>query len=157
MRALPDGAAIAIGYTTGAIEIFEPGSGRRTTTAYASEAIRDIAVARDGETIAVAAGDGTVRLGRRRGSWHAATWTSLALQARRVAFTRDGLLTSIGSDGAVWLYAPSLRRWGFVKASAAELSALAFDERDATAFVFDVDGRLVSIDVEALRKQIKSY
>jgi WD40 repeat protein len=154
MLAMPDCATIAIGRVNGTIEMLEPYSGQRVTTANGSEAIRDIAVARNGEVIAVAVGDGTVRLGRRQGNWFASTWTTLALKARRVAFTRDGLLMSIGADGAVWLYAPRLHRWGFVQASAAELTALALDEHDATAFVFDVDGRLMSVDVDAIRKQI---
>jgi WD40 repeat protein len=155
MRPLPDGISIAIGYANGAIDMLDLRSGRRTEVARASEAIGDIAVSRDGEAIALAAGDGTIRLGQRRGdSWFAAAWISLAVDARRVGFTGDGMLLSITGDGAVWLYAPERRSWAYIPTTGAALTELLLDDRGATAFVFAGDGQLISIDLTTTRHSI---
>jgi photosystem II stability/assembly factor-like uncharacterized protein len=123
----------------------------------ASEAIQDIALAPSGDAVAVAANDGTIHLGARRGTtWQAITWTTLAVRARKIAFTPDGLLVAITPDGVVWAYAPRLRAWACIPTTTADLTALVFDDTATTAFVFDVDGQLMSIDLEATRNLLST-
>jgi len=52
----------------------------------------------------------------------------------------------------VWVHAPGLRAWAYIPTSTADLTELVFDQSATTAFVFDVDGQLMSIDLEAIRK-----
>jgi eukaryotic-like serine/threonine-protein kinase len=157
LRVLPDGATVFVGLASGEVHVLDLNTGRLAHPVRAAEAIQDIAVAPNGAAVAVAANDGTIHLGARRGAtWQAITWTTLAVRARKIAFTPDGFLVAITPDGVVWVYAPGLRAWACIPTSAADLTELVFDDAAITAFVFDVDGQLMSIDLEATRKLLRS-
>jgi WD40 repeat protein len=157
MRVLPDGATVLVGLASGEVHVLDLHTGRLAHPVRASEAIQDIAVAPSGDAVAVAANDGTIHLGARRGTtWQAITWTTLAVRARKIAFTPDGLLVAITPDGVVWVYAPRLRAWACIPTSTADLTELVFDDTGTTAFVFDVDGQLMSIDLEATRNLLST-
>ena len=157
MRALPDGATVFVGLASGEVRMLDLNIGRLAHPVRATEAIQDIALAPSGDAVAVAANDGTIHLGARRGTtWQAITWTTLAVRARKIAFTPDGLLVAITPDGVVWAYAPRLRAWACIPTTTADLTALVFDDTATTAFVFDVDGQLMSIDLEATRNLLST-
>ncbi|HZJ62007.1 MAG TPA: WD40 repeat domain-containing protein, partial [Kofleriaceae bacterium] len=157
IAALPDRTSLCIGFSDGTAAIWDARAQSQLPLTHASDAIRDIAVAPDGKMIALASADSEIRVGiRGEGSWTTTTWTTLAANARRIAWTHDGVLVSIGGDGAVWLYSSTRRTWLYLRIGTTALTQIAFDEAETTAFVFDGDGRLMTIDLNESRKRLST-
>jgi hypothetical protein len=153
MALLPDRATLCIGYSDGTSLIWNAQQGA-IPWPHASDAIRDIAATADGKIIAVATADNEIRLGARgEQGWQTTTWTTLTANARRIAWTRDGMLISIGSDG-VWLYSSTRRTWLYLRTGTTELIQLQLDEAETTAFVLDDDGQLMTVDLDESRKRL---
>src|SRR5262249_11191345 len=147
MLALPGGDALCVSDASGDSVFFDTSSWLQTSSLH-TEVIHDIAAAADSRMVALVARDGTVHLGARHNR-REITWTSLAGRARRVAFTRDGLLIAICTDGATWLYSPIRRAWLYLVTGTAQLNQLVLDDAEATAFVFDANGQILAIDLIA--------
>ena len=79
---------------------------------------------------------------------------ALSAHARQVALTGDGLLVSICTDGTVWFYSPSHQEWLCLVTGTVELTQVVFDASETTAFVLDVDGHLMSIDLALVRQSL---
>jgi WD40 repeat protein len=159
MLSLPDRASIFIGYANGDVILVDTKSWRQTLLLHASEAIRDIALTSDGRTIAVAANDDTIHVGAQHGdSWVDAstTWVTLTVRARRIALAPDGLLVAISTDGTVWLYSSTRETWLCVPTGTSDLSLVAISSDGKASTVFDADGRIIWIDLEAARRAINS-
>jgi len=157
LLALPDGVSVCIGRANGEITVLETTSWQQTQLPRARDQIRDLAVTGDGRTLAVVAGDDTIRLGvRNADAWTDAstTWTSLGVRARRLTLTRDGLLVAVCADGTVWIYSAARRTWVCVQVGTHDLTHVVVTGDDATGVVFDADGRTTSIDLVAIRKTL---
>jgi WD40 repeat protein len=155
LLALPDGVSVCIGRANGELIVVETTSWQQTRLPRAGDAIRDLAVTGDGRTIAVATGDDTIRLGVRHGeAWTdaATTWTSLAVRARRLALTHDGLLVAVCTDGTVWIYSAARRTWLCLLVGTSDLTHAIATSDGTTGVVFDADGHIISIDLTAVRK-----
>jgi hypothetical protein len=57
-------------------------------------------------------------------------------------------------DGTVWIYSSVRRTWLCLMTSTTELTQLMFDDTESTALLFDVDGRLISVDLKAARRAL---
>jgi len=159
MRTLPDGISICVGYANGEVVIVDTRSGLQARLLQAADAIQDIVITPDGRAIAVAANDGTVRIGSRRGdSWLAAgaTWVSLSARARRLAITSDGLLVAICTDGSIWLYSVDRGAWLYVPTGTSDLSLVMVASDGKTGVTFDADGRIILMDLQRIRSTISS-
>jgi len=154
MLVLPGDAGLWIAYASGDSEILDTRSWRATALPRAADAIRDIAAAADGRMLAMAVNDNTIHLGVGRTPAEM-TWKRFAARVRRVAFTQDGLLVSICTDGTVWLYSPARRTWVCVPTGTAELTQMVFDDTETTLFMFDVSGHLLSLDLAAARRALE--
>ncbi|MEO7734375.1 MAG: WD40 repeat domain-containing protein, partial [Kofleriaceae bacterium] len=154
-RAIPRSNEIAVGYQDGEVAMIDTLTWRTSALVRASESIRDIVVALDGKTIAIAANDGTIHLGARQGQdWigPGVTWTVLHVAVRRLALTSDGLLVVMCNDGIVWLYATAERRWRCLSTGVTNLVFLAASADGQSAVVIDRDGRVVWLDLRLARK-----
>jgi eukaryotic-like serine/threonine-protein kinase len=148
-------ASLCIGYSDGTSVIWDGRGPGPVAWTRASDAIRDIAVTADGNTIALAIAGNAILLGvRGDAGWPATTWTTLTANAQRIAWTRDGVLVSVGGDGAVWLYSPARRTWLFLRTGTRDLTQILFDDAETTAFVSDFGGRLMTIDLNESRKRL---
>jgi len=157
MRTLPDGISICVGYANGEVVIVDTRSGLQARLLQAADAIQDIVITPDGRAIAVAANDGTVRIGSRRGdSWLAAgaTWVSLSARARRLAITSDGLLVAICTDGIVWLWSSVHRTW-ICLPTGTDPATVALTPDGQTAVILDTEGRILSIDLNTARNLLE--
>ncbi len=157
MLALPDATSVCISYANGDVIVIDTTSWRQILLFHTSAAVRDIALTRDGGTIAVAANDDTVHVGVRHGaSWMDArtTWVTLAVRARRIALTSDGMLIAICSDGAVWLYSPTRRAWLCAPTGTSDLRLISVSDDGKIGAVFDEDGRIIWLDLELARNAV---
>ncbi len=154
MLTFPDAASVGLGYANGDVIVVDTKSWQQTPLLHVSEAVRDIAVTSDGRTIAVAGNDDTIHVGiRDEGTWTGAkiTWVTLAIRARRIALTPDGLLVAICTDGAVRLYSSTRRKWLSVPTGTSDLSLVVVSRDGKMGVIFDADGRIILIDVESAR------
>jgi len=155
LLALPDGVSVCIGRANGELAVVETTSWQQTRLPRAGDAIRDLAVTGDGRTLAVATANDAIRLGVRQGdAWTdtATTWTSLAVRARRLALTHDGLLVAVSTDGTVWVYSAARRTWLCLLVGTSDLTHAVVTGDGTTGVVFDADGHIISIDLAAIRK-----
>jgi serine/threonine protein kinase/WD40 repeat protein len=155
MLSLPDNISVCVGYADGVTAIWDMRSQREIRGMSASAAIRDIAVTADGQMVALAANDNTILLGTQHdGVWASATWMALSARVRQVALTRDGLLISICTDGTVWIYSSRRQKWSCVVTGTEELTQIVLDDAGARAFVLDVDGHLISLDLISVQRSL---
>jgi WD40 repeat protein len=157
MLPLPDRASVCIGYANGDVILIDTKSWQQTLLLHASAAVQDIALTSDGRTIAVAANDDTIHVGTRHGDTWAdenTTWVTLTVRARRIALAPDGLLVAISTDGTVWLYSSTRNTWLCVPTGTSDLSLVAVSSDGKASAVFDADGRIVWIDLDATRSAI---
>jgi hypothetical protein len=63
-------------------------------------------------------------------------------------------VVAICPDGTVWIYSSHRRTWLCLMTSTTELTQLMFDDTESTALLFDVDGRLISVDLKATRRAL---
>jgi WD40 repeat protein len=156
MLKLPDGVSICIGYTNGDVIILDTQSLQQIQLQSSRDAIQDMAVSSDGHTLVYATNDNVIHIGSRRGdSWLSATWTNLAMRAHKIALTHDGLLISLAIDGTAWMYSLRYKTWLCLIVSTADLIQLVLDHEENTAFLFDIDGHVMSIDIKMARGLIE--
>ena len=157
MTPLTDSPWVCVGYSNGDSLLVNAVSGQQISLPHASEGIRDIATTRDGRTIAVAANDYTVQVGvQHSGTWLLATWTILHVHVRKIAFTQDNLLIVLCTDGTVWLYSPRNHTWRCLMTGTTDLAHIVLDNSDNSAYIFDANGRLFSIDIAAARSRLST-
>jgi WD40 repeat protein len=157
LLALPDGTSVCAGDAAGEVVVLDTTSWQTTVLPRAADAIRDIAVTADGRTIAIAANDNTVRVGfRHADAWTGpgTTWTELAMRARRLALTRDGLLVAICTDGTIWVYSAVRRTWLCLPVGTTDLNQVVVTGDGSAGTVFDTDGHIISLDLAAARKAV---
>jgi WD40 repeat protein len=154
------GSAIAcIGDANGNVMVIDTSSSQQTRLLTTLGAIRDIAVSKDGRTIAIAAHDDTIHVAIRRGdTWHdhQINWSVFNARARRIVFTPDGLLVSICTDGTIWLYSPVQRHWLCIPTGTADLGLVTASNDGNHAAALDTDGRIIWIDLALARLRLDS-
>jgi serine/threonine protein kinase/WD40 repeat protein len=151
MVALPNGDTIAVGYVNGDILLIDTKTHQYNVALKAPEAIRDIAITPDANIIAIAAHNDLIYVGHRNESaWIDIrfAWRTLAIRARRIAFTSDGLMLAIDTDGNVWIYSTSRGSFVCIPTGIADLRVIAIADSNDVAAVLDTDGRIVWIDLE---------
>jgi WD40 repeat protein len=157
MRPLPDGRFLWVGRANGESFMFDTISGQEISLPRALEGIRDISATQDGRFIAIASNDGTVRVGEKhRDTWLLATWRTLRVHVCKIAFTHDGALVMACTDGTVWLYSSIDHAWQCRITGTAQLMQIVMDTAETTAYILDADGRLLSVDIDALRTHSSS-
>jgi hypothetical protein len=124
----------------------------------ASGAIRDISVTQDGHWLIVGTSDGFIHIGRLNdymSEIDSPAWQKkLAIRARHQTVTPDGLLIAVCSDGTIWLYDIANGRWLSLPIGNADLRWVAASARGDAAAALDVEGRLIWIDLELVRKAL---
>jgi hypothetical protein len=78
----------------------------------------------------------------------------LTAPVRRAAFTRDGLLVAICTDGTVWAYSTARHGWRCLLTGPTELTQLMFDDTESTAYLFDIDSRIIVVDLTEVRREL---
>ena len=151
---LPDRRTVLAGYEGGDVIAIDTGSWQQQLLLHGGS-VREIAVTADGRTIAVATNDGAIHVGTRRRDAPLVpgmTWTALPLRARHVALAPDGLLVASCTDGTIWLYDPTVRRWLCLPAGTVDLGRTAVTTDGKAAVALDFEGRLLWIDLDAARQ-----
>lgn len=151
MLVLPDSAALCIGYSNGDAYMWDTKQWKRISLTHANDTIRDIATTVDGRSVALAASDGAITVHIRRDNAWTKVWSGSIAHVRKLAITRDGILLALCADGSVWLLSILRQKWLYTSTGTVELTHVVLDESNSTAFVFDLNGRLVSIDLVAAR------
>jgi len=155
MLPLPDQQTIYVGYVNGDVVAINTKSWQQKPVFHASGAVRDIVVTNDGHTIAIATNDGVVQVITQRGGaqdHEDATLTMLSARARHLSLAPDGLLVAACTDGTIWLYSPPHRRWFCLPTGTANLVWAVVNRSGSTATVLDSEGRLIWVDLDAVRK-----
>jgi WD40 repeat protein len=159
MVTVPGATAIYVGYANGEVVVVDTQSWRHAVLLRAAEKIRDIAVTPDARTIAVAANDGIIHVGTRGGgTWleAGATWAALTARARWVALTPDGLLVANCTDGVIWLWSSVHRTWLCLPTGKVDPSMVVMTPDRKAAAALDHNGRIIWIDLQAVRKTLDS-
>jgi WD40 repeat protein len=153
MLALPDGTSICVGYSNGETILIETRSWRQYRLLSASAAIRDLAVAKTNNVIVAADNDSDIHIG----IWHrdfletaSIEWSTIRVNARKIALTDNGLLVAICPNGAMWVYSLTRRTWLFLPIGTTDLIHIVFSTNGNVAVVFDADGHIISIDMAAV-------
>ncbi len=152
--ALPDRRTVLVGYEGGDVIAIDTGSWQQQLLLHGGS-VREIAVTPDGRTIAVATNDGALHVGTRGRDAPLVpgmSWTALPLRARDVTLAPDGLLVASCTDGTIWLYDPTVRRWLCLPAGTVDLGRTAATTDGKVAVALDFEGRLLWIDLEAARR-----
>jgi eukaryotic-like serine/threonine-protein kinase len=157
MLPLPDGRFVCVGRASGESFMIDTILGQQIPLPRAMGGIRDISATPDGRLIAVASDDGTVHLGEKHSNtWLLATWMTLRAHVRKLAFTHDGLLIMICTDGTIWLYSSIDHAWQCRMTGTTQLTQIVLDTAENIAYIFDANGRLLSVDIGALRTHLAS-
>jgi WD40 repeat protein len=151
----PDQQFVYAGYANGDVVAVDTKFWQQEIMLHGSGAVREIAITNDGRTIAVATNDGTIHVGTQRagmsnpGESDWVTWTG---RARHITLAPDGLLVASCTDGTIWLYSPPLRRWLCLPTGTVDLGRTAVTDNGKAAVALDREGRLIWIDLEAVRR-----
>jgi outer membrane protein assembly factor BamB len=127
-------------------------SWRQDLALHAAGAVQELSITDDGHTLAVATKDGEVHIGTRRDDpVPVTTWQTLMIQARHLALTADGLVIAPSTDGVVWIYSIAGRRWSCLPMGSGDLRWVTVSSDAAAAVAVDYEGRLLWIDLHAVR------
>ena len=157
IMALPDRRTVLAGYEGGDVIAIDTDSWQQQLLLHAGS-VREIAVTDDGRTIAIASNDGAIHVGTRRRDAllvPGMTWIALPLRARHVTLAPDGLLVASCTDGTIWLYDTTVRRWLCLPAGTVDLGRTAATRDGKVAVALDFEGRLLWIDLEAARHLLR--
>jgi WD40 repeat protein len=157
LRASPDAVTVFAGHANGDLIAIDTRSWRDTQILHADSGIRQIVFSNQGERIASADAGGVIHIGAHAGTgWSPATvaWKQLRAPASDVAFTSDGLLIAACAGGVVWLYSPTAETWLYLPLETVDLTHVAASADGTYAVVFDDEGRLISIDLDAVRRMM---
>jgi len=141
MLAMPDGIAIAIGYSNGQTILFDTASSMQRVLPGSPDAVHDIAVTQDGKTLAIAHNDNSTYIGPVT-SGDATQWRILSLSARSLTFTASGMLIAGSPDGLVWVYTPVTKTWECHDTGTADLTHIALSTSGGTALIFNSEGKI---------------
>jgi WD40 repeat protein len=159
MLTRPGASSIYVGYADGEVVVIDTRSWRHAVLLRAGEAIRDMAVTPDDRTLAVAANNGIIHVGTRGGdTWTEAgtTWVALTARARWIALTADGLLVANCTGGVLWLWSSVHRTWLCLPTGKADPSMVVVTPDNKAAAALDNDGRIIQVDLDAVRKALDS-
>jgi WD40 repeat protein len=158
--ALPDHETVLAANVAGEVIAINTRSWNTETILRASSAVGDISVTQDGHWLILGTNDGFIHVGRLNDQMalsNRVTWQyKLAIRARHLAVTSDGLLIAVCSDGTIWLYALSDHRWLSLSVGNADFRWIATSTRGDAAAALDAEGHLIWIDLEAARKLLGS-
>jgi hypothetical protein len=157
LRASPDAATVFAGYASGELVAIDTRSWTDTPVLQAPNGIRHVVLSDHGEQIASADASGIVHIGTRGGAgWsHAAVaWKRLHAPVRDLAFTPDGLLIVACAGGAVWMYSSAADQWLYLPLETVDLTHVAASADGSYALVFDDEGRMISIDLDEVRRRM---
>jgi WD40 repeat protein len=149
---LPDRISVCVGYDDGRTVIINTRTSEQTLLPRVSGAIRDLAAS--DRVLVLIANDDKMHVVRAEHGWNSAAWSTLSAPVRSAAVTADGLLISICTDGAVWAYSIQNQAWLCILTGSSELVQLAFDDTETTAFLVNVDGHLMTVDLDAVRRLV---
>jgi WD40 repeat protein len=155
MLAAANRQTIYAGYTNGDVIAINTTSWQQDAVLHGSGAVQEIAITSDGQTVAVAANDGTIHIGTRdeaASSPGGMSWATLAVSSHDITLTSDGLLVAACTDGTIWLYATSRRRSLCLPTGAADFGRTAVTADGTAAVALDRGGRLLWIDLASARK-----
>jgi hypothetical protein len=153
----PDQRTVYAGYDNGDVIAIDTKSWQQEPILHAAGAIQEIAITGDGRTIAIATSDGTIHVGTQHEGTSTSTrtiWAKFAARARDLAFAPDGVLIVACTDGTIWMYSPSHHRWLCLPTGTVDLAGTAITADGHTAAAIDLEGRLLWIDLDAVRKQL---
>ena len=158
MTTIPNSESVGIAYANGEFNVLNTNTWQQVSILHTAQAVRDIAFSRDGDTVAVADSNDIIHVGRRPGtSWATGSadnviWTTFTARAGRLALTPDGLLIALCSDGTIWLYSSMHNAWICLPIGAAAPRIVIVTTDGKFAAVFDIEGRIVWLDLELARK-----
>ena len=159
IRATADQQTIYVGYAAGDLLAIDTRTWEQESLLHGAGAgaVREVAITADGHSIAVATNDGIIHVGSYGDAARSPgrlTWVPLALRARDIALTPDGLLLASCTDGTIWLYSLPRARWLCLPTGTVDLGRTAVADNGNAAVAVDYKGRLIWIDLEAARKQL---
>ena len=153
--AAADHQTVYAGYTSGDVVAINTKSWQHEIVLHGSGAVQEIAITRDGSTVAVATNDGIIHLGARpagAASPAAIAWTTLSVSAHHITLASDGLLVAACTDGTIWLYSTARRRSLCLPTGSADFGRTAVTADGTAAVALDREGRLIWIDLASARK-----
>jgi hypothetical protein len=151
MISVPNSDVVYIVYSSGDGVFLNRYSGHIESTTHVHGPVKHAAISTDGRAIAVTNGN-TIFLGLRPQAPDLSEWDEFSARVAKLAFTRDGILLVICDDGAIWLHSRANRNWMYLAPGSAALAQVVFDDAETTAFVIDVDGRLLTVDLQKIRQ-----
>ena len=156
--ALADPSRIYAGDANGDVIEIDAASWRSETVMHASGAVHEMVAAPGGRMLALITNQGNVYVGARVPATSAAAklvWTTWDAGAVELAIAPDGLIVASASDGMIWLYAPASKRWLCVPTGLNDLARVAVAPGGETAATFDIESRLIRIDLTAARQRLE--
>jgi len=155
--AVADPPRVYAGDVNGDVIAIDATSWQPETVLHAPRAIHEMAATPDGRIVALATSNGSIFVGMRGPAARTSAklaWTSWEARAVELAVAPDGLVVATYSDGTIWLYAPVPGRWLCVPTGLNDLARIAIAPAGEAAATFDIEGRLIRIDLTAARRDL---
>jgi WD40 repeat protein len=155
LLASPNQQIVYAGYANGDVIAIHTNSWEQQVILQGYGAVRELAITDDDHTIAVATNDGTIHVRTRHGDASRpddVTWVTLEVRARHITLAPDGLLMAASTDGTIWLYSTSQRRWLCLPTGTVDLGRTVMTGSGNAAVILDLEGRLIWIDLDAARE-----
>jgi WD40 repeat protein/tRNA A-37 threonylcarbamoyl transferase component Bud32 len=158
-----DGRWLATGNAAGVVAVYDTRQWQPHAVLRTSGAIQHIVWSPRSDVIAFATTTGQVHIGRAELAppgprWEPdhVVWRSFAAHPRSLAISPDGeLLMIAGSDGAVWFCSLSTDRWLYYPTGIASITTIAPAPDGRTAATADSAGRLMFLDLAAVRDALR--
>jgi WD40 repeat protein len=153
----PDRTSMYIGDAKGNVSIIDANTARQRPILHAGDAIQSIVFDGGGKAIAVTANDGTIHISNLPSDsliGAAILWRTLHARTRGIAFTPDGLLIAACTDGSIMIYSWLRDRMFYIMIGTVDLTYVAVSGNAKSAIVLDTEGRIIQIDLAAVREAI---
>ena len=139
-----------VGYADGDVVQIDITSWRQEAILRAGHPVRQIVT--KGDVTAVAANGDTsyLRLGVTKADGAPSPWISLPARVSNFTFSGD-LLIAVCSDGGIWMYSTSSRRWAYLNTGGMNLGWATVADDDKVAAAVDTEGHVIWIDLELAR------
>jgi WD40 repeat protein len=158
IAATPDRNSIYVGDANGDVSVINAKAATSVPVLQAGDAIEDIVFSRDGSVVTISANNGMIHVGVCTGRGSTAPnmqWSTLHAQARDIALTPDGLVIAACTDGSILAYSARYRRSLYIMVGTIDLTHVALTEDASAAAVLDTEGRIIWVDLNAIRRTVE--
>jgi hypothetical protein len=144
-----------VGYTDGDVIQIDITSWQQKVVLHANHPVRQIVAQGDVTAIVVNGDTSYLKMGAVDSSGSPSHWTSLFARVSSFSLSND-LLIAVCSDGGIWMYSISHRKWLYQNTGGMNLNWTTTADDNKVAAAVDTEGHVVWLDLELARELLRS-